>query len=453
MAQTTGFVQRLKWDVANDVLVAYIGDDPTNTEAFTIVAQSADSDETLSAKRAMGRLLCQAQLRGFQVVVSYPDTGSALTRVETALPDIIANPVQVDAIEVTQAIQDLSQSIPLLAGKSTVVRVYLSNYSAGAITVHGELALRRAPGDVPVIVASASSALLDPAAAGDLAGARNDASRSLNFVVPYECTSVGPLAITVARVTDTATGVAVSLGKERRPIVAFIASPPLRVRILGIRYQMGDPPVSYIPRDVDFDLLKSWLARAYPTGEVIASQAIVDTVTPPEFSCGDVNTQLAAIRALDMSAGADSKTHYYGLVGDGGFWMRGCSAVPVAAPGPSAVGSGPAGTPYGSFSWDGDSSYADWYGGHEIGHTFGRQHPGFCGETQNDLQHYPFPNGQLGGAANSFVGFDVGDPVQGLPMAALSGQAWHDVMTYCEYEWLSPYTYRGILDRLIAEDA
>jgi hypothetical protein len=36
-------------------------------------------------------------------------------------------------------------------------------------------------------------------------------------------------------------------------------------------------------------------------------------------------------------------------------------------------------------------------------------------------------------------------------MTALPGQGWHDVMTYCNFQWLSPYTYRGILDRLIAE--
>lgn len=452
MAQTIGFVQRLKWDVANAALVAYIGDDPASTEVFTIVAQPADSDETLSAKRGMGRLLCQAQLRGFQVVVSYPDTGSALTQVTTPLSDITTNPVQLDAIEVTQAIQDLSQSIPLLAGKPTVIRVYLSNYSPASMTVSGELALRQAPTDTPVTVGSASAMLLDPAHAGDLPGARNDVTRSLNFVVPYECTVAGALAITVASVTDVATGSAVSFGRERRPTVGFIAGPSLRARILGMRYQLGNPPVAYTPRAVDFDLLKSWLARAYPAGEVITSQAIIDATTTPPFACGDVNAQLAAIRALDMSAGADPRTHYYGMVSDGGFWMRGCAAVP-ATPDPSAVGSGPAGTPFGSFSWDTDASYADWYGGHEIGHTFGRLHPGFCGETKDDLQHYPFPNGQLGGAVNSFVGFDVGDPVQGLPMTALPGQTWHDVMTYCSYEWLSPYTYRGILDRLIAEEA
>ena len=50
------------------------------------------------------------------------------------------------------------------------------------------------------------------------------------------------------------------------------------------------------------------------------------------------------------------------------------------------------------------------------------------------------------------MGFDVGDPAQNLPMVALPGVDWHDVMTYCDFQWLSSYTYDGIRVRLAAED-
>jgi len=449
VAETTGFVQRLKWDAASAALIAYVGDDSANSEAFTIIEQAADSDETISAKRGMMRLLQHALLRGFQVVVTYPDSGAELSQVQTPVIDLTRNPVQLDAIEVTQAIQDLSQSIPLVVGKGTVVRVYLSNYSNASMTVSAELSLRRGPSDAPVAVASANTVILDPAQAGNLAAARSDAARSLNFVVPYTHTAEGPLRITIARITDVSTGNAVSIGRERRPVVRFIVSPPLRIRILGMRYQQGSPPVAFVPSSLDFALLVSWLGRAYPVGQVISSQTVIDATASPPFGCGDINAQVAAIRALDMSAGGDPRTHYYGIVSDGGFFMRGCAAGIPATADPSTVASGPTGPA--TWGWDFDGSYGDWYGGHELGHTFGRKHPGFCGETQDDLQNYPFANGQLADSADSFVGFDVGDPAQGLPMTALPGQSWHDVMTYCNYEWLSPYTYRGILNRLIAE--
>jgi hypothetical protein len=139
------------------------------------------------------------------------------------------------------------------------------------------------------------------------------------------------------------------------------------------------------------------------------------------------------------------------MVSDGGFFMRGKAAGIPAAPDPSVVASGPTGPD--TWGWDFDGSYGDWYGGHELGHTFGRKHPGFCGETQDDLDGYPFAGGSLADAEDSFCGFDVGDPLLGVGRSVLPGLDWHDVMTYCDQEWLSPYTYQAIRSRLLAEDA
>jgi hypothetical protein len=83
----------------------------------------------------------------------------------------------------------------------------------------------------------------------------------------------------------------------------------------------------------------------------------------------------------------------------------------------------------------------------------GRRHPGFCGETADDLDNYPFPAGQLSKTDAGFAGFDVGDPANTLPMTAMPGTQWHDIMTYCDREWPSVYTYEGIQRRLVAENA
>jgi hypothetical protein len=151
-----------------------------------------------------------------------------------------------------------------------------------------------------------------------------------------------------------------------------------------------------------------------------------------------------------MAGGGDRRTHYYGLVVDGGGFMRGSAAGIPGTPDPSVVASGPTGAS--DWGWDGDGSYGDWYGGHELGHTFGRAHPGFCGES-NDDSSYPFTAGQLANADDAFVGFDTGDAMLGIAVAALPGTGWHDVMTYCSTQWMSSYTYGAIRDRLVAEDA
>ena len=35
------------------------------------------------------------------------------------------------------------------------------------------------------------------------------------------------------------------------------------------------------------------------------------------------------------------------------------------------------------------------------------------------------------------MGWDAGDAALGVPMAALPGVTWRDVMTYCENQWMS----------------
>jgi hypothetical protein len=97
-------------------------------------------------------------------------------------------------------------------------------------------------------------------------------------------------------------------------------------------------------------------------------------------------------------------------------------------------------------------------GAHELGHTFGRFHPGFPppdqrgGQDASDPQ-FPYKNGCLSSPDNKYVGVDTGDRDLNLPLAALPGLKYHDVMTYADNQWLSAYTYQAILDRLIEEDA
>src|SRR5262249_50799570 len=122
-------------------------------------------------------------------------------------------------------------------------------------------------------------------------------------------------------------------------------------------------------------------------------------------------------------------------------------------PQPDVVASGPVGVPNG-FAGDHDASYADWYGAHELGHTFGRYHPGFPpGKQDASDANFPYAGGCISPPDGKFAGFDVGDPALNLPMVALAGIDHHDVMTYADDQWLSPYTYKAILDRLIAEEA
>ena len=441
MAETSGLVQQLKWAPGARAVFVYLGPAPTATRLFVILFDTDDATD-LAFKRAAAQLLGKARSAGFAVRLLH-DNSSVVTGVDTWMSSI-----RVDAIEVTQAIQNLYQSVTLVALKTTVARVYLSYRSDPPVTVRGRLRVRRSGGSY-VTIDSLNDVVLDAAQAGQLVAQRNDVQRSLNFVLPTNQVAAGSLEVELASISDVATNAALDPGPKSPVNVTFVAGAPLRLRIIGISYQQGTPPQTHIPSALDFGLIDSWLLRAYPVHQVLSSQAIVPATLPPPFNCGQINAQVAAIRALDVSSGADNRTHYFGLVSDAGFFMRGCAAVP-GAPDPTAIGSGPTGP--GTWGWDFDGSYGDWYTGHELGHTFGRQHPGVCGESMDDPA-YPFPNGQLSDFDNAFVGLDVGDPLYALPLIALPGIEWHDVMTYCNRQWLSSYTYEGIRSRLLAEDA
>ena len=360
--------------------------------------------------------------------------------------------LQMDGIEVTQAIQDMRHSVALIAGKRTAVRVYLSYYASPDIQVRGELLARSASGAF-FTIASTNQPLLSSANAGNLRPKRLNASLSLNFILPAEMISTGRWDFSLNSLLKVSTGSPLTVARPITQRVTFVNGAPLRVRVLGVRYSTGSPAVQHIPSDLDYNLLFSWLRRAYPAPQVIATRALIDisSSAPPVFGSGDVNAQLAAIRALDVSGGADKRTHYYGMMSDAGFFMRGSAAGIPGSPDPSTVASGPTGSA--TWGWDTDGSYGDWYGGHELGHTFGRFHPGSgCGESSDDPS-FPYPNGQLASDDSSYCGFDVGDPALGIMPAALPGTLWHDVMTYCQRQWLSAYTYDGIRIRLTAENA
>ena len=362
--------------------------------------------------------------------------------------------VTLDRIEVTQAIQDLNQGVPLVAGKKTVVRVYLSHALPPGATVWGTLSAQRAGGR-PLTIRTSASVPLDPGRAGNFQAVRANAAFSLNFVLPPGLTQAGQLTVNLATLTDAVTAAAIG-GNYQAPLtVNFEAGHPLRVRVLSVGYSQQvnpapAPPTTFLPTDVDLNHLRSWLGRAYPVSDVIWSTGTITSNKAAPFGSGDVNAQVAAIRGQDMASGGDHRTHYYGMVSDGGFFMRGSASGIPSNPDPTTVASGPTGP--NTWGWDNDGSYGDWYGGHELGHTFGRKHPGFCGESHDDPA-YPYTAGQLASNDTSYCGFDVGDAGIGIAMAAYPGQQWHDVMTYCSTQWLSDYTYRGIRDRIAAEDA
>ena len=381
----------------------------------------------------------------------------------------------VEALEVTQSVQTLTNDVPLVRGKSTVIRLYLQITSPAAGMFFGELAIAKSPGAPAQYVPSLNTVDASVIRGLSLDSRRNDFTASLNFLLPANICAWPTLSISVSRVysADASTSITPILPQV---CLSLLAAPPLRIRAVGLRYQriLQDGTVSSVAPDaLHFNYLRSYLRRAYPVASVEWSQIVVDAdpMFCPPFSgppngtgvdtvwhdkLGLAQNQLAALRAKDIATGTDPRTHYYGLVSDAsaGLFLRGAAKdIPVKAD-PSIVAVGPAGDPskYPALHWDGGPSYADWYGAHEISHTFGRFHPGFCGQDASDPS-FPYPQGLIGNVISGApIGFDVGDTELDIPMQILPTESSHDVMTYCQNIWISPYSYKAILDRIQDEN-
>jgi hypothetical protein len=365
--------------------------------------------------------------------------------------------VRVEALEICQSIQGDDNSVTLVAMKPTMVRVYLDQASvANATRLRGELVWRRTPDAPRTYLPAMNEIRLDPAETTSRRDKRVNLRHSLNFHLPEPAVRAGTTYIELLRLTQTGGGDQPFSGSTSL-VAEFVPAPPIRVRCIGLRYRDRQSGQAFTPDAIHFTYLRSWLRRAYPVAEVVWSQIVVnaDFQAPFETSTAILaNAQLAAIRNSEINSGTDPRTHYYGLVDDanGVHFMRGRASGIPRVPQPDTVASGPCGTPNG-FGGDTDLSYGDWYGAHELGHTFGRFHPGFpIGAQDASDPTFPYENGQISGSDAKYVGYDTGDPELGLGLQVLDGTIHHDVMTYGSRQWVSAYTFEAIRRRLAEED-
>jgi hypothetical protein len=378
--------------------------------------------------------------------------------------------VRILGFEATQAIQNMAHGVRLIAGKPVVVRVYLEPPSLSTnLRVRGEIVVAARPGAPGAYIASSNEVTLRAVQHPGLAEQRRNADLSLNFLVKK--TQVGAMAVMLKRLSAVSGGEDFPILPEGNDLqVTLSAAPVLRVRALGIRYIDGktEPPEQNAPDAAQFNHLRSYLRRVFPVSAIEWSQAVIaapkNFVPPflgPKLPDGFdplwdalrkiLHRYMLIIRQADMNSGWDPRTHYYGLVSDKSGFFRGAANDVPAAPAPHTVAAGPCGVPP-KGHWDNDLSYGDWYGAHELAHTFGRKHPGFCDMQSKDDPLYPHSDGAISDAAEDCVGFDTGDPTLSIPMRAYPPEHWCDFMTYCDQQWISKYTYDGIYERLMLED-
>ncbi|MBX3053127.1 MAG: hypothetical protein KF753_16710 [Caldilineaceae bacterium] len=430
---------------------------------------------------------------------------STPTPTATATPTATSTPTQVPTpntlnytaytLEVTQGIQDLSNTVPLIRGKTAWVRFYVGR-SAGQSSplVSAQLwhIVNNQRVGSPVYPSNPGGKLAPPTSPN-----RGQLGDTFYFPVPSDWLNASTLQVEATANPSKATGgcgilcfffwwrdadeTNYSDNTVRSPLLALQSVPVMRLHLYNVVYSRNNK--WYKATSAEMDEIEGWLRRAYPIPGLIVYRS---ETTMPESSiytsgkdakgnptyyldAGKVNDRLNLIRNINkvFGPGFREQDRYYGVATSAsGDFMRGLGEVPGHV---SAGPTGPKNTS--SWQWEQDSVYyGDWYAGHEIGHTWGRAHPaanGYvsetnkgCGQSRDDFS-YPYANAVIGGNSlylwlggniwitfppSRYYGFDVG-----LHKPVIRGPDWTDVMTYCQNEWTSDYTYNGIRARMQAE--
>lgn len=352
------------------------------------------------------------------------------TPVPTATPlpstDLIA-----DRLEVTQAVQDLNNSVRLVRNKRTFVRFHTRSTSGNQLT-YALLRVQRGssvtylspinPGSQILVRPAPDRATRDHAFLFELPNGYKEGTVSLSA-------EVNPVTWWRSRSPlETNYG-----NNSASTSVSFENVPTVNVVLYRVGYQTGG--TTYYPPASDATQMASWIRRTFPLSNLrVWNRSYYHGNSVP--NCDQVNANLFGKKIWDIlffwTNDVPGGARYYGMVDDRGSFMRGCA---IAIPG--VVASGPTGT--GTWGWDSDGSYGDWYGGHELAHDWGRGHANYCGAGGGP--GYPYPGGRISPTLTgntALYGFDIGT-------RAIYGPNWNDVMTYCANQWISDFTYEGLM--------
>lgn len=419
----------------------------------------------------------------------------------TPVPTLVTN-YAITALEVTQGIQDLQNSVPLVRGKPAWVRAHVrraeGNYSPPVSAQLWRIVNGKYSGG-PIYPSNLGGKI-----APSSSPSRSQLNDSFYFPIPADWLNTPTLQIEVEVNPQLINSCANPLicvfrwwrevtetnyndNTLRSPVLTLQSVPTMRLALYNVVYskKSGNTTNWYKANGTQLFEIEDWVRRAYPIANLDSrrSETTLDEASIYRWVKDDkgnnlyqlqadlVNQRLGLVRNIDQTFNPNfvQQMRYYGVVTDAsGDFMRGLGGGYIA--------SGPTGNAAtsGWGWWDTDNtSYGDWYAGHEIGHTWNRGHPaeaGYVSETKKGCGHnrvdfnYPYPDAVIGGK-NRLVPLGLGGNTQWLVIPPdryygfdifLRGQVvygpdWTDMMSYCNKQWISDYTYNAIRAQMQAE--
>ncbi|HYW30839.1 MAG TPA: hypothetical protein VE869_04975 [Gemmatimonas sp.] len=320
--------------------------------------------------------------------------------------------LQIAGMYLTQSVQALDGRVPLVAGRSAVLRVFaVANGSNGAQPTVRARFYRSG---------ILQSTLTANAGAGSVPTGINESSASASWNVQVPASLVQP-GLTVVADVDPDNSVPESNESDNQyPASGTPAGIDVRaVPTLGLTLvplvqsptgQQGG--VSEGNKEEFLATTRQLLPVAGINATVRAPYTTSYALSSDGSGWGEVISELWALRAAEGGTGT-----YYGVARTN--YMSGVAGIGYIGA-PTALG------------WDFLPS-ASSVMAHELGHTWGREHAP-CGGVAGADASYPHAGGTIGA-----YGFN-------LATGQVVSSESKDLMGYCGPQWVSDYTFRGIMD-------
>jgi len=321
--------------------------------------------------------------------------------------------LRIDGLYITQSVQTYAGTVPLVSGRDGYLRVFV--VANGPNTARPDVRVRFLESGAQV----SELAITAPSPSVTLTAGEGRLGSSWNVPIPGSLIRPG---ISIEATVDPANTVPEANESDNDypggggPLVLDVrTAPTFDVRFVPI-IQSANGRRGDVTNANKAGYLQAAM-KVHPLSAYDADLRAPYTTSQPAVQADNGNNAwtriLSEIDALRTADG--SSRYYYGVINPP--YNGGIAGIGYIG-GQAAVG------------WD--RAGADFVAAHEWGHNWGRQHAP-CGEPSSPDPNYPYAGGAIG-----VYGFDVAAQSLKTPNST-------DIMGYCANEWISDYTYKGVL--------